>query len=187
MSDVGVSILLPNGNILCRVGDMSRHVAGHVADTRKYRVGRVSKTTRHLTTCRGIPDMSVILWLLFELKHKKFILRYPYVWADLYLSVVIDINWVCRASSVSQRHAMSAKIWRHWHVSATCRRHNRLSLPQPTRSMSCLKCLCKSNARVNIGGVRQRLYTSPLGTSTGPASCESSCQNPLNSRLQNAN
>jgi hypothetical protein len=49
----------PNGDILCRVGDMSRHVAGHVADTRKCRVGRVSKTTRHLTTCRGIPDMSV--------------------------------------------------------------------------------------------------------------------------------
>ena len=24
----------PNGDILCRVGDMSRHVAGHVADTR---------------------------------------------------------------------------------------------------------------------------------------------------------
>ena len=50
----------PNGDILCRVGKMSRHVAGHVADTRKCRVGRVSKTTRHLTTCRGIPDMSVI-------------------------------------------------------------------------------------------------------------------------------
>jgi hypothetical protein len=50
----------PNGDILCRVGDMSRHVAGHVADTRECRVGRVSKTTRHLTTCRGIPDMSVI-------------------------------------------------------------------------------------------------------------------------------
>jgi len=31
---------------------------------------------------------------------------------------------------------------------------------------------------VNIGGVRQRLYTSPLGTSTGPTatSCEASCQ-----------
>jgi len=29
----------PNGDILCRVGDMSRHVAGHVADTRKCRVG----------------------------------------------------------------------------------------------------------------------------------------------------
>ena len=25
----------PNGDILCRVGDMLRHVAGHVADTRK--------------------------------------------------------------------------------------------------------------------------------------------------------
>jgi len=45
----------PNGNILCRVGDMLRHVAGHVADTRKCRVGRVSKTTRQcrlLPTCR---------------------------------------------------------------------------------------------------------------------------------------
>jgi len=46
---------MATGDILCHVGDMSRHVAGHVADTRKCFVGRVSKTTRHLTTCRGIP------------------------------------------------------------------------------------------------------------------------------------
>jgi hypothetical protein len=53
-----VSLLLPKRQHC--VGDMSGHVAGHVADTRKCRVGRVSKTARHLTTCRGIPNMSVI-------------------------------------------------------------------------------------------------------------------------------
>ena len=86
----------PNGDILCRVGDMSRHVAGHVADTRKCRVGRVSKTTRHLTTCRGdsrhVGSFVIVVWA----QTQKLYENYPYVWADLYLLVVIDINWVCR-------------------------------------------------------------------------------------------
>ena len=40
MSDVGVSFFCPNGDILCRVGDMLPTRFGHVADTRKCRVGQ---------------------------------------------------------------------------------------------------------------------------------------------------
>jgi hypothetical protein len=93
----------PNGDILCRVGDMSRHVAGHVADTRNCRVGRVSKTTRHLTTCRGIPDMSVISWLLFELKHKNSMVARVLVrlgWLELvgcyWYKLGIRVSLLCR-------------------------------------------------------------------------------------------
>ena len=32
---------------------------------------------------------------------------------------------------MSQRHAMSARNWRHWHVSATCRRHSLSSTSAP--------------------------------------------------------
>ena len=111
----------PNGDILCRVGDMSRHVAGHVADTRECRVGRVSKTTRHLTTCRGIPDMSVISWLLFELKHKNSMIAKVPVCLGWF--VLVGSNWyklgmsgplLCRDDTLCRPRF--GDIWR-------CRRH----------------------------------------------------------------
>ena len=52
MSDVGVSFFCPNGDILCRVGDMSPTRFGHVADTRKCRVGQ---GVQNDTTCRLFP------------------------------------------------------------------------------------------------------------------------------------
>ena len=135
----------PNGDILCRVGDMSRHVAGHVADTRKCRVGRVSKTTRHLTTCRGIPDMSVILWLLFELKHKNSMTKVP---VCLGWFVLVGSNWYKLGSSGpllcrndTQCRPRFGDIWRcRRHVgntSATCGakafRHHLLGAPPRAR------------------------------------------------------
>jgi hypothetical protein len=69
--------------MLCRVGDMSRHVAGLVGNLAKCRV------------CKGVQNDSLHVGNSCELKQKKIIIRYTYVWADLYLLAVIDINWVC--------------------------------------------------------------------------------------------
>ena len=52
--------LFPNGDTACRVGDMSRHVRGHVGDIAKCRVGQGAQND---TTCRLLPtfaDMSAV-------------------------------------------------------------------------------------------------------------------------------
>ena len=47
--------LFPNGDTACRVGDMSRHVRGHVGDNAKCRVGQGAQND---ITCRPFADMS---------------------------------------------------------------------------------------------------------------------------------
>jgi len=76
----------PNGDILCRVGNMTWHVAGHVADTRKCRVGRVSKTTMS-----AFADMSLHVGNSFELKHKKCIVANVPVRLGWF--VLVCCNW----------------------------------------------------------------------------------------------
>jgi len=59
----------PNGDILCRVGDCrDTSLVMSPTQEKSCRQGVQNDTT--FDDSQGIPDMSVILWLLFELKHK---------------------------------------------------------------------------------------------------------------------
>jgi hypothetical protein len=72
---------------ICRHGVSCRR---HVCDMSLV----MSPTQENVETCL---QMSAIIKLIFELKHKNSMVAKVLVhWADLNLSAVIDMNWVCR-------------------------------------------------------------------------------------------
>jgi len=94
-----VSFFCPNGDILCRVGDMSPTCFSHVADTRKCCVcwleclndttfDDMSGNSRH------VGNFLIVVWVQTQKLYGR--VANSYVWTDLYLSAVIEENWVCR-------------------------------------------------------------------------------------------
>ena len=84
----------PNADRLCHVGDMSATCSGHVCDLQECRVG---KGVQNDTTCRLFPTCRRHTDTQFSSNIKMYDSYSTwYVWADLNLSAVIEINWVCR-------------------------------------------------------------------------------------------
>ena len=88
-----MSFLLPKRrhSVSCR-----RHVADFFQSCRRHKKMSCRLECLNNTTFDDMSGNSRHVGLLFEFKHKNSMVANSYVWADLYLSAVIDINWVCR-------------------------------------------------------------------------------------------
>ena len=163
MSDVGVSFLCPNGDILCRVG---RHVATRHWSRRRHkkmscRLERLNDTTFDDMSgnSRHVGNFLIVVWVQTEKLYGR--VANSYVWTDLYLSAVIDINWVCRGlfcvgttrnvgqdlatfgdvgdmSATRRRHVELRQYWFDTSPSLSHAPQLRRTVPSPSRRTSCL-------------------------------------------------
>ena len=131
MSDVGVSFFCPNGDILCRVGDADMFQSCCRHKKMSCRLECLNDTTFDDMSgiSRHVDNFLIVVWVQTEKLYDR--VANSYVWTDLYLSAVIDINWVCRGlfcvattRNVGQDLATFGDVG---DMSATRRRHVELS------------------------------------------------------------
>ncbi len=75
-------------------GDMSRHVSVMSQTQENVVSARVSKRHDIWRHVGKFPTCRIVVWVQTQKLYGR--VANSYVWADLYLSAVIDINWVCR-------------------------------------------------------------------------------------------